>query len=122
MEKINEFFASNNGAENVCLTSDGMLFKQENFSFAVAHAQRLNDPKVKVYGKNEKFKESKKNLFYDGSNFEFILIDENKEDVPGKYDGLSLAELQDLAEELDGYKKKLNKAQLIELLTSNEEK
>jgi len=124
MEKIKLFFASNTGAENVFLTSDGNLFKQENFSFAVAHAQRLSDPKIKVYGKNENFKDSKKNLFYNGSNYEFILLteDENTDLTPGKYDGLKLSELQDLAENMEGFNKKLNKQKLIELLTSNENK
>lgn len=122
MEKIHLFFASNTGAENVCLTSDGMLFKQENFSFAVAHSQRLSDPKVKVYGKNETFKNSKKNLFYAGSSYEFILLTEDEDETPTVYDGLKKSELQDLAENLEGFTTKLTKDQLIELLTSNEDK
>lgn len=124
MEKIHLFFASNTGAENVCLTSDGMLFSEANFSFAVAHSQRLENSKVKVYGKNENFKDSKKSLFYEGSNYEFILLTENEDtdSIPGKYDGLKLSELQDLAENLEGFNKKLNKQKLIELLTSNENK
>lgn len=123
MEKINSFFASNTGAENVCLTSDNSLFKQENFSFAVAHSQRLEDKKLIVFGKNENFKDSKKNLFYPGSSYEFVLFSEDEKNVElSVYEGLKKTELQDLAENLEGYTTKLTKEQLIELLTSNEEK
>jgi hypothetical protein len=70
--KAKEFFASNPGAENLFGTTDGSIF--EDPYFADAHSQRLNDPEIKVFSKNENFKELKNHLFFEGSKWIFHLI------------------------------------------------
>jgi len=118
MEKINEFFALHKDAKFVCLTSDNSLFM--DISFANAHSFRFEDQKIKIFSKNEEFKNENKRLFFDGSKYEFILVSEEQEQKETRFDGLSVSELRDLAEELDGYTTKLKKSELIELLTKNE--
>lgn len=115
---INEFFASHPDAKFVCLTSDNSLFNE--LHFANAHSFRLEDQQVKIFGVNNEFKEANERLFFDGSKYEFYLIAENNKAKETKYDSLSVAELKDLAEELEGYNSKLKKSDLIELLTKNE--
>ena len=119
MKKINEFFASNEGAKAVCQTTDGEIFHFSDLSFANAHSFRLEDQKIKIFATDEAIKEENKRLFFEGSKYEFELVSEDKKEG-SKYDELSLAELKDLAENLEGYTTKLNKSKLIELLTKNE--
>lgn len=120
MEKINEFFASHEGAKAVCLTTDGAFFHFEDVSFANAHSFRLEDQSVKIFAIDENIKEENKRLFFEGSKFEFILVTPEATETKSRFDELSVSELRDLAENLEGYTTKLNKSKLIELLTKNE--
>lgn len=70
--KAKEFFASNTGAENLFSTSDGSIFNDAHF--ADAHSQRLDNPEIKVFSRNENFKELKNQLFFEGSKWIFHLI------------------------------------------------
>jgi hypothetical protein len=70
--KAKEFFASNPGAENLFGTTDGSIFEDHNF--ADAHSQRLDNPEIKVFSRNENFKELKQQLFFEGSKWIFHLI------------------------------------------------
>lgn len=73
-EKANEYFASNPDAECVCVTSDGSVFDEHDHSFADAHSQRLEDPTIQIFAKNENFKNLKERLFFEGSKWVFELI------------------------------------------------
>jgi hypothetical protein len=120
MEKINEFFASHEGAKAVCQTTDGAFFHINDISFANAHSFRLEDQSVKIYAIDENVKEENKRLFFEGSKFEFILVNSELKQTTSRFDNLSVSELRDLAENLEGYTTKLNKSKLIELLTKND--
>jgi hypothetical protein len=120
MEKINEFFASHVGAKAVCQTTDGAFFHFDDVSFANAHSFRLEDQSVKIFAIDENIKEENKRLFFEGSKFEFVLVTPEATKTETRFDELSVSELRDLAESLEGYTTKLNKSKLIELLIKNE--
>ncbi|CAB4128176.1 hypothetical protein UFOVP105_22 [uncultured Caudovirales phage] len=120
MERVNEFFASHVGAKAVCQTTDGSFFHIDDLSFANAHSFRMEDQKIKIYALNEDVKEENKRLFFEGSKYEFVLVTPEATEEKSRFDELSVSELRDLAENLEGYTTKLNKSKLIELLIKNE--
>jgi hypothetical protein len=73
--KAKSFFASNPDAKGVCLTSDGTLFDLDNFRFADAHSQTLENREIQIFAKNENdIDEPIKRLFFEGSIWILKLI------------------------------------------------
>lgn len=74
-DKANEFFAFNPDAKGVCVTADGTIFDLENWQFADAHAQTLENSNVEIYAKDENdIDERLKRLFFEGSKWILKLI------------------------------------------------
>ena len=71
--KLKELFASFPGANGFCFTSDGSSFDVKDYTFACSHSQRLEDQKIVVICKDEKFLKEKKHLFFSGSKWSFEL-------------------------------------------------
>jgi hypothetical protein len=74
-DKAKSFFASNPDAKGVCLTSDGTLFDLQNFRYADAHSQTLENREIQVFAKDENaIDEPIKRLFFEGSIWLLKLI------------------------------------------------
>jgi hypothetical protein len=105
--KLKELFASFPGANGFCFTSDGSSFDAKDYTFACAHSQRLEDQRIVVICKDEKFLKEKKHLFFSGSKWSFKL--EGIETMEHKTRGLNNAEKKalKLAKEAEAKKENL---------------
>ena len=76
-EKAKEFFASNKDAKGVCVTSDGTIFDLENWQFADAHAQTLEQKQIEIHVTDESVLNDRlKRLFVEGSIWVLKLVAE----------------------------------------------
>jgi hypothetical protein len=74
-DKAKLFFASNPDAKGVCLTSDETLFDLDNYRFADAHSQTLENREIVIFTKDEnKIDEPLKRLLFEGSKWILKLI------------------------------------------------